>query len=411
MLTPRQRKDAARLATVVGREVGGTLSARLMPVWIALLFGVVQFWTIIPWDRVHSGIAGLSPVRSAGLGVGLQVGWMLAWGPTLRTLLVERPALRPWWRSGLAAGQRGLAVAPVLLVCAAPMLVAALFWPVPGATLVWRAGVAMLVGMLLAGRWRVAALAMGALAVAAEAVARTMGMEAGLVGIAMACAGAIGPIHARSAMAETPARRAWIARWRPRTPLGALVWRDFAALARTAPELVRAPWVPVFPLAVLVYLLRVRGGLDTPGIVEAMGVCACVCAPLGGAALGRVRVALGDQLFVRRWPPGAALRGLSLLLVALATFLPTGTALAATTLGSGATLAGTSAMVLAAATCAAGAVLLAVWRPGRVFNTGWHLGWVLLVLLACLWGSPAARVAQAVGGAGAYLVAVRRLAR
>jgi ABC-type multidrug transport system ATPase subunit len=36
-----------------------------MPVWLGLLFVVVQFWTVIPWDRVRDGIAGLPPVGSA----------------------------------------------------------------------------------------------------------------------------------------------------------------------------------------------------------------------------------------------------------------------------------------------------------------------------------------------------------
>jgi hypothetical protein len=132
-----------------------------------------------------------------------------------------------------------------------------------------------------------------------------------------------------------------------------------------------------------------------------LAVMACICAPLGGAWLGVVLPALGRQLDPTRWPVRVSTRATSLLVVALAPFLPIGTALAATAAtGPGDVTSAASAiteMVFVAVVCAAGAAWIAAWpRPGRrrPFNVGAHLAWVLALLFLSLWRAPTARVVQ-----------------
>jgi hypothetical protein len=414
---------ALSLARVVAREIGGALAARVMPVWIALLFGIVEFWDLIPWTGIRIALAAAPPWVSAAVGVGGLAAWTASWGGTLRALLVDRPALRPWWRSGLGAAARAGAVAPIVLVLAAPMLIASGFWPAPLATLAWRTGVALALGSLAWGparaRW-LALPAATALLGGVEAGARAVGLVGALPILALALAASIGPLHAGWTVGR-PAQRRPVVRlgiphvaeacvvWRPRSPLGALVWRDLACLARTAPDVLGGAWLPALPLATLLWGLRVHGGLGGEALGMFMATAACACAPLGATALGRLRTALGASFHVRRWPVPTATRVLALVLVAAATFLPTGVALAATTPQAG--VAGVSGMGLAALACASGAALLAVWRPHRPLNLGWHLGWALAILLLGLWGTPLARAAQLLGGAGAFGLTTWRLRR
>ncbi|MES2644699.1 MAG: hypothetical protein V4850_34745 [Myxococcota bacterium] len=410
---------AARLAYVVAREVGGALTARVMPAWVGLLFVVVQFWTVIPWDHVRDTIVGLPPVGSAALGTGLVGAWAIGEGPTLRALLVERPALRPWWRSGLHDAVRTAAIAPILVVSALPWVATAVFWPAPLATAAWRAGAAVLLGTVAMGPARLLRVpAVAALLALAETSIRTLGVEALLPVLAAALVTTAGPLHTRwtRGMPGAALPRAPFIVWRPRSPLGALVWRDVTCLARTAPDVLRGACLVALPVAGLLTALRVRGGLDGAALAVAMGVGACVCAPLGGVALAQVRVGLGAGFHVRRWPASAGMRVASLVLVAAGTFLPTGGALAATSLvsrttGAGAPWTGLGTATVAVGVCAAGAALVAVWRPGRPFNLGLHLGWVLGALLLVVWDTPASVAVQLAAGASACMLAAWRLAR
>lgn len=396
------------LARHVIRELARPLGARLAPMILLVLFLVVQFWTLLPWDAIVAALA--DRFWPSVIGVVLLAANQLTWGPTLRKLLVERPALAPWWRSGLPPMMRTVAIAPVLSAPALPLLLAAVLWPAPSLTLVWRTELAVLFGALAAGGpvgW-LALVPVAAFAVVLEGGARAVGLPALLPFIGLGLVALVGPIHARWTTARTlPIPNARLPTLvRPRGQLGALVWRDLAALFRTAPEVPRAAVLGAVPLGVLIWGLRRNGGLGPASLAVAMALAACVVAPLGGVALSRVRVALGTGFFLRRWPPGARMRVASLLLVALALFLPSGAAMAAVSPGVGP--AGIGVMGLAAAACAAGAVFLAV---GPRFSHGWHLWWVFGVLLLCLWDTAIARVIELAAAATALVLAVWRLER
>lgn len=391
-----------RLARLVAREVARPLGARLGPVNLALLFVLVQFATVIPWAALRAFVIA-DPNTASQAGVGVLALWQFAWGRVLRRALVDRPALAPIWRTAPSAWARGLTLAPVLVVVAFPALVPALLWPA-AAVLPGRVGLAVVFGAL-ALSWSSAPLLV--LAAAAAAVAEPTLPTWPMLLVAPWIAGKAHAHCLRPRRLPRPPRTGSLRR--PRGPLHALVWLDATALLRGAPDLAPSWLLAALPAAGL--LAGIRRHDPSPATLQlSSAVLACISAPLGGAALARLRTLLGDAFFVRRWPPPPPLRVAALWIVALGTFAPSGVAMAAalSSADSPHLVAPLWPMWLAAGACAAGAVPLATRAP---FAHGLHLAWVAGVLGLVLWDCPEARSVEVVALTAGLGLAWRRLGR
>lgn len=391
---------APRLARLVALEVARPLGARLGPVNLALLFGLVQFATVIPWEALRAWVL-TAPTSASYVGVGLLALWQLSWGRLLRRHLVDGPALAPAWRTAPSSLARGLALSPVLVAVAAPALLPSLLWPGAG-VLPGRLGLAVVLGAL-ALPWPTTPLLLlvAVAAAAAEPVIPTWPV----LGVAPVVAGAVHAWCLRPRPLPRPP-----APWSlpaPRARLRALVWLDATALLRCAPDVGASALLAALPTAGL--LLGIRRHDASPATLGvSAAVLACITAPLGGVALSRLRTILGDAFFVRRWPPPPPLRIASLWIVAIGTFAPTGFAMAAALSSPTAPhlVAPSWPTWLAGAACAAGAVPLAARRS---FAHGLHLAWITVVLALVLWDCELGRGLQALAAVVALGVGWLRL--
>lgn len=389
-----------RLAVLVLRDTARPIGGRLAPVNVGILFGLVQFWTQIPWDLVRAWLAA-DIARAAAVGIGLLALWQAAWGSTLAAL-VTRPTLAPFWRTAPGPWTRGVAIAPVLVATAAPVLAMSGLWPHPTFVLA-HIGSAIVFGSLATTR-----LGMLAIVPAAAALfALTIYTPWLPIVFALWVAGVVHRWSTRPTPLQRPARSYTIPS--PIGPFTALLYRDVLTLMRTAPDVLRGAVLAAVPAAALVFGFR-RNGASAELLGLAAAILACACAPVGGMALERLRANLGNSTFVRRWPPGATARVTALLFVTLGVFAPTGVAMAAAlaTPALPPMVAPVLPMALAAVTCAAGSVATA--RRTR-FEWGWNLWWIFGVLLLVLWDSAWGRAAQIVATLFAFSIARRDLER
>lgn len=356
---------------------------RLGPAVLALLFLLVEFWDLIPWGLWRARLAD-DPDRAALLGMGLVTAWILAFRPTLADLRTH-PALAPWWRTSPSSWRRGLAITPALLVISAPILVAGLLFPQP---LLFGAAAVLLGGLAGSRPWLVVPAAI-LLALGHPLAPLFFAASPSLAGLAHRHpvrskreSGVRGP-RARGGVVPLPAGLLVHL-----SPLMALVHRDALTLWRRSRSLLQGALIAALPPALFTWGLR-RNGANDATVATATATLICAVSPLAAVALSRVRHQQGSTFFLRRWPPGPGLRVLSLLVVALGVLAPTSAALAAAPCVAG-PCAPLAPLGVAAVACAAGAV--AVLRSRAPL--GWHLGWVLVVVILVLLGGVESTLGQ-----------------
>lgn len=289
-----------RLAAWTLRARAPTLTVRVAPSWLVVLFVVVEFWTVFPWAAWRSALAASVGVRAVVVGLaGLAAG--LVAGP----LDVDAPFRRllPRWRVGVT-------LLPTALYAAVPLL--ALDRMLPGGP--WPRLLGQLAALLWVGRgrWLLPTLVL--------AVGETLGPARLVVDAAL--------LLGLGAVPAPVARPTWT--FRPRGPFLALLGRDLLCLWRTErprawTAVALAPWP-----AVLVWGLRRNGGLDGTQRGVAIGVLLCALSPGAAAALAAVRARLGDRFMPRAWPVPAALRLAAAVVFVYLWLLPAHVAMAAT---------------------------------------------------------------------------------
>ena len=287
-------------AGVVLRADLPVLLARAGLAGLAVSFLLVQFWYLIPWDRL---VGLLSRDLSARMGFAALVTAACA------TAIGALPPVPPSLARAAPRWALGLLRLPTALVVAGPALVAGLLLP----------------GGLRTGLW-VATIELVLMGVPAGLLLAPLGEWSPIVANLVALLGLVGLGWRQGARAAEAVPRGTGV---PRGAWSALLWRDLVSLWRNERGVVLAAFAAAVPLGVLGWGFRANGRLRGAALIEALTLLVCAVAPGAGGALAALRRVLGAAFDRPAWPVSPSRRVSVLAVVALLWLLPASTALAA----------------------------------------------------------------------------------
>lgn len=383
------------------------LLTRLAPIWVGIGVFFAVFQQVLDFPLYQQMLEAQTPLEHGLFWSALCLVWAIAISRHLRHVLYQAP-VRWLWRQPISSQRWGFLLAPLVFTAALPIAVIGLF-PRDGVFLFQALS---LLGfsapvVVALGRRTVRGFGWGLCFLGVAGLLTALGQYERLFWLPISIVSMFGgPWAAGWVYGDLRGRRDWqmppIIKWRPASPLTALIHRDLVCLWRAHRNIVLASLFACLSASLVAFGICYKGG--QPDVTT--WVMLTLASPLSGLIVIRLDETLGRRLYLGSWAIGVRMRILSLVIIAslpLAVVLVLNLALI-----RGIGLFGLFISLTLFAALVLGQVTTSLWAPFRESAKVYMLFGALFLLMA-IFKSPLAAVVIHLTLAGASTLCAAHL--